>query len=499
MIKTTISLAFAVMMIGSAIGQESLFQGCSSAGNGLGEPVYFNCDFLDPIGLPGVEVTLHHRAQSSDYFINRPMELISEPPYYVFTYEYEDYFDDDPGLLEYYFSAGTDTLVATQSPKNSNDQFPPPAYLYAPLAPDAEGDTTDGSAGGWLDLTGSGISYSDERIYGYLDNAVDTWPQSQGLEWYIYALGFVANLDSTLYAMVYGNIPFVLTPGLYKLNLIDTSFVRLGDVDNSVQAGRLHLACNIADFENDPDWPGWPPPNGFLATLGVTVTAGVFDQAINDFTYPSFFEPVTQWLDFNNNQPPTLVEYWFNIIPDISVTAHVKYHDADNNLPVTRTLFFNWGFYDMGAYDHIYADSSEFEVILGWPGPGWQYFHFEFSDGNETVVTQLDSIFTTPIGIEEDGNPIPEFLSLSQNCPNPFNSSTRIDFTIMRPSQVDIFIYDMLGRRIFVNSQAYSKGGPYSIIWDGRDSVGKEVVSGVYFYRISAEGNEISKRMVYLK
>ena len=498
-----IKITLGILMVGLLLAvpaycQNYIFVGSSSAG-AVGQSVKFNCDIVDPFGIPNFGVFVSYKGESDADYSRHEMTPMDEPPFYVTTSEYDQSFNSNPGLLNYYFSAGTDTFMATQSPKNVNDDFPPPAYLYAPFGADAQGDAVSPD-GAWLDLTGSGMCYSDTRIYGYLENASQTWPSNQGLNYYIYALGFASlNIqDTVIYAMTNANIPFVISPGLYKFSLVDTSFERLGDADYQIADGRLHMACDIATFDNDPDWPGWPPPSGFLVSMGITITAGFFDQAINDYTYPTIYEPRTQYEDFNNNNAPVVLNTSMDVVPGVTVTAYANYFDADNNLPLTRLLYFDWGFYGMASYDHIYSDTSQFLKVLTWPGDGWHYFNYEFSDGVDSYETQPDSIYLTTVGID-DQSAVPFNTSLNQNYPNPFNSSTVISYEIEEAQPVNITIYDITGRKVaeIVNGEA--SVGTHTIVWTGVNEAGKSVPSGVYFYKLSTPDGSIVRKMNYVK
>ncbi|MBM3212589.1 T9SS type A sorting domain-containing protein [Candidatus Poribacteria bacterium] len=92
--------------------------------------------------------------------------------------------------------------------------------------------------------------------------------------------------------------------------------------------------------------------------------------------------------------------------------------------------------------------------------------------------------------------------SLHQNFPNPFNPDTWIPFALNETAEVKINIYDIssvLVREILIGKKA---PGNYTskenaIYWDGRNDVGEQVVSGVYFYTIHA-GNFIATRKMLL-
>lgn len=84
------------------------------------------------------------------------------------------------------------------------------------------------------------------------------------------------------------------------------------------------------------------------------------------------------------------------------------------------------------------------------------------------------------------------------NCPNPFNGSTRISFTLPNSgSAFTLRIYDSLGR--LVNSFAGTVFTGNSVIWYGDDSRGNDVGGGVYFYSLSADSINLKNKMVLLK
>jgi hypothetical protein len=95
---------------------------------------------------------------------------------------------------------------------------------------------------------------------------------------------------------------------------------------------------------------------------------------------------------------------------------------------------------------------------------------------------------------------IPVTTSLLQNHPNPFNPTTMIPYEVATAGHVELSIYDVTGSlvRTLVNEE---KGaGRYAATWDGRDSNGSQVHTGVYFYRMTAPGyTSQAKKMLLLK
>ena len=92
----------------------------------------------------------------------------------------------------------------------------------------------------------------------------------------------------------------------------------------------------------------------------------------------------------------------------------------------------------------------------------------------------------------------PDQLQLRGNYPNPFNPATAISFAIGSPGTVQINIYNILGGQV-ARLEGYFQAGEQELIWDGKDSAGGPVPSGVYFYRIEYEGQQEVKRMLLLK
>lgn len=106
------------------------------------------------------------------------------------------------------------------------------------------------------------------------------------------------------------------------------------------------------------------------------------------------------------------------------------------------------------------------------------------------VATQGRSVFevvdtlTTSI-TAEDYPPLPRGFSLDQNYPNPFNPVTTISYTIARDGHVDLNVYNLKGQKVARLEEGVRKKGRHQLIFDGRD-----LTSGVYFYRIDVTVQE---------
>jgi hypothetical protein len=93
---------------------------------------------------------------------------------------------------------------------------------------------------------------------------------------------------------------------------------------------------------------------------------------------------------------------------------------------------------------------------------------------------------------------VPDKFDLSQNYPNPFNPTTKINFDLPFDSKVMMKIFDITGREIITLVNEVHEAGYYTVTFDS-----KGIASGVYFYRIIAEGNSQqfvkTKRMILVR
>jgi len=80
-----------------------------------------------------------------------------------------------------------------------------------------------------------------------------------------------------------------------------------------------------------------------------------------------------------------------------------------------------------------------------------------------------------------------------------FDQATKIEFTLAKSGFVNLRIYDILGRKVRTLVSEHISSGYKSVLWDGKNDSGKDVASGIYFYRIEVGEFTASKKMVILK
>lgn len=85
------------------------------------------------------------------------------------------------------------------------------------------------------------------------------------------------------------------------------------------------------------------------------------------------------------------------------------------------------------------------------------------------------------------------------NFPNPFNPETVIKFNLPQASAVTLKVYNILGQVVNTLMDEPLSAGSHSVMWDGKNAQGRDVASGVYFYRINAGGYESIQKMTLLR
>ncbi len=94
----------------------------------------------------------------------------------------------------------------------------------------------------------------------------------------------------------------------------------------------------------------------------------------------------------------------------------------------------------------------------------------------------------------------PSSYSLGTNYPNPFNTKTTVTYCVETNCHISLKIYDFLGREVTTLVNEVKSPGEYTVEWDGTNSNGEQVASGVYFYQLKTNHGFVNtKKMMLLK
>ncbi len=150
---------------------------------------------------------------------------------------------------------------------------------------------------------------------------------------------------------------------------------------------------------------------------------------------------------------------------------------------------------------------NKFEAINSLPED------IQAGDTVEVIVTgKLDSgldfegramIFITGCRrtLVEDPDPrrLPKSFKLFGNFPNPFNAVTQIRYYLSKDGQVELTVYNLLGKKVKVLVNERQTKGEKIVFWDGKDDTSEEVASGVYFYQVVTQNESDFGKMTLLK
>ena len=89
--------------------------------------------------------------------------------------------------------------------------------------------------------------------------------------------------------------------------------------------------------------------------------------------------------------------------------------------------------------------------------------------------------------------------ALSQNSPNPCAVSTKIRFEVAKTTKVSIKVYNAMGQLVRTLKDGRLDPGRYSTHWDGTNTSGHRVSSGVYFYKMESGQFAATKKMLMVK
>ncbi|MCU7526374.1 MAG: T9SS type A sorting domain-containing protein, partial [Ignavibacteria bacterium] len=198
----------------------------------------------------------------------------------------------------------------------------------------------------------------------------------------------------------------------------------------------------------------------------------------------------------------------------IKTTAGVKDLDSKTTL-YADSLYFVAGLYN-GSDFELYINGSldnfsffsgtllktSYGLTIGQMLPDNNFYNYQgvLDDirlyNYALPISEIQKLYTIPVSVEEEKGIIPKEYSLMQNYPNPFNPETVIEFHLPASGQVNLSLFDMLGRRIAVLMDEYRPAGVYKY----RFSAGAyHLTSGVYFYSLQASGFTETRKMVILK
>ncbi|MBN2000702.1 hypothetical protein JW935_24345 [candidate division KSB1 bacterium] len=122
----------------------------------------------------------------------------------------------------------------------------------------------------------------------------------------------------------------------------------------------------------------------------------------------------------------------------------------------------------------------------------------KYSSAADLLHKILICFSDTPSRIPEPADKATVNFALLANYPNPFNSSTNIPFSVDRPQNVRLDIYNIMGQHVNTLFHRYVSAGFFHCQWNGSDVMGRNVPAGVYFGRLNGAEHRRVVKMLYI-
>jgi hypothetical protein len=182
--------------------------------------------------------------------------------------------------------------------------------------------------------------------------------------------------------------------------------------------------------------------------------------------------------------PDTMVFYWF-----------CQPHAATYSLQIASTVDFD---------DLIVNESDLSDTVFTVIGLAHGVvYYWRVSAANVAGRGAFSPVwdFTTAgvAAVDPRNRMVPQQYALLPVYPNPFNPWVTITYALPEPEEVSVVIYNHVGQAVCELATGVHQTGRYSVQWDGRDSYGRSVTSGVYLCRFEAGDQVFRQKMVMVR
>ncbi len=296
---------------------------------------------------------------------------------------------------------------------------------------------------------------------------------------------------------------FIWTAG-QGMNWFNTSYLNSGSYtkdisDNDIVVGYVSLGVgNYHGFIKRPEWSDILLIENYLVdSLGIAEASDWLNSFVNSISadgltitgtaYPISGGPIAYVLKFSDPLPVELTSFAASFNNNQVVLNWSTSTELNNQGFVVERKTENsvWSSIGFAAGYNTTTETHNYQFIDNEISSNKYYYRLKQTD--------FDGTFEYSNVVEIDINTINEF-SLNQNYPNPFNPSTKISFTIAQNSNVKLSVFNMLGEKLAELLNEVKSAGTYDINFDGNG-----LSSGMYLYRLEADGFISTKKMTLIK
>ncbi|MEE9574228.1 MAG: T9SS type A sorting domain-containing protein, partial [Candidatus Neomarinimicrobiota bacterium] len=168
----------------------------------------------------------------------------------------------------------------------------------------------------------------------------------------------------------------------------------------------------------------------------------------------------------------------------ISLNKPVGDNDPINDLTLHTIVKSNSGGYDIQTGQILNIDPGSnnewiYAVIVADDSEGLNYnYNLSFTDGTKNTNTEF---------------------TITHQFPNPFSSSIAIKLKVITPQNIDLVIYDVLGKKINIIYSGFLSDGRYEYLWNGVNTNNEKVSSGIYYITAVGDNRQEWKKITLIK
>ena len=203
--------------------------------------------------------------------------------------------------------------------------------------------------------------------------------------------------------------------------------------------------------------------------------------------------------------PPT----YLTVTGNIGLNPYLSWTGSQG---ATFYKIYRKGYYTSPTYKYIGSTSNtdyiDYEVMIEDPESGDDKYYYQVtallstygeSDPSNPAYIWGETFERREISQDSfsESQSSPLIYSIQQNYPNPANPTTTIEFTLPESGEVSLVIYNLRGQVIKTLINGSIQAGVHYVVWDGKDTFGNNIPSGLYIYRLKA-GRRIFTRKLTL-
>ncbi len=267
------------------------------------------------------------------------------------------------------------------------------------------------------------------------------------------------------------------------------------------------------DFGYEQQFFNSIPPEGVITNpIDITFSVNMTPSTdVNSNPTNPLFRPGidTAYIQFDGSFVPVTQG-----LPMYGAANRILLEDLDGDLIYTNTWSLNPPTFYQLCYHVVYTSESGDIENGGGVLSGRRYYQYVQPTSLNPVVWPTsfalpemqwmnDSLTVEDppqlvVGVDDEEQ-IPVDYSVSQNYPNPFNPTTAISYSLPVTSRIKIQVYDITGSLVNTLLNTEQAAGKHQIIWNGKNSSGAQVSTGIYFLRFDAGVYTNTFKMMLLK